>query len=174
MKARQKKLTLLASRIGLATSFMFILLVGTSCSTTMLTDYKPKSDLNSLDAATIIIRAFEEQPGDYRPIEISVGDDAIRLTLTRYQIDDDFRRVPVGKTLVTIYYRTLGKHEVFSKRGKVNVILRDKYGETLRRVFFPGETEAKQFLDALETLRLRDNPFAPKKQEPIQQKVKFT
>ena len=100
-----------------------------------------------------------------RPEAISIRYDAIRLTVTRYQVNGDFVRVPIGTMPITIYYRSLGKPDVFSKRGRVNVILRNKYGEALRRVFLFDEAEAKQFLDALETLRIRDEEAAPKKSE---------
>jgi hypothetical protein len=131
----------------------------------MLTDYVPKSDLDCRAAETIIRRALEEQPWEYRPEAISIRYDAIRLTVTRYQVNGDFVRVPIGTMPITIYYRSLGKPDVFSKRGRVNVILRNKYGEALRRVFLFDEAEAKQFLDALETLRIRDEEAAPKKSE---------
>lgn len=155
MKETQKTLTRWASKIGMVTSLITILVFGTSCSTVMLKDYKPKSDLGSVVAETTIRRAFEEQPWEYRPNEISFSDDAIRLTVIRYQIDENFVRVPLGTMPITIYYRSLGKIEVFSRRGRAVVLLRNKYGEVLRRVFLPDETEAKKFLDALETLRIR-------------------
>jgi hypothetical protein len=165
MKATLRNLTRWASNIGMVSSLIAILVFGTSCSTTMLTDYKPKSDLDSRAAETIIRRALEEQPWEYRPNQILFTDDSLKLIVTRYKINDDFMREPVGTVPIAIYYRSLGKPEVVGRRGRVIVVLRNKYGEALRKVFFPDETEAKQFLDALETLRIRDEAATPKKRE---------
>lgn len=139
-----------------------ILVCATSCSTTMLTDYLPKSDLGIVAAETIVRRAFEEQPWEYRPNEISFSDDALRLTVIRYQIDGNFVRMPVGTLPITIYYSSLGKAGVVCRRSRFIVTLRNKRGEVLRKVFLPDETEAKCFLDALESLRIRSAASAPK------------
>jgi hypothetical protein len=122
----------------------------------MLKDYTPKNDLDSFTAKTTIRQAFEEQPWEYRPSEIYFSDDAIRLTVVRYQHDHNFVRMPVGTLPITIYYRSLGKPEVFSRRSRYIVMLKNKRGEALRKVFLPDEIEAKKFLDALESLRIRN------------------
>ncbi len=161
MKETPRNLTRWVSSIGMVSSLITILVFGTSCSTTMLTDYKPKSDLDSRAAEAIIRQVLEEQPPEYRPSEIKFSEEALRLTVTRSHINKPFVRGHVDALPIAIYYRSLGKTEVVSRKGKVVILLRNKHDEVLRRVFLVDESEAKQFLDALETLRVRDITVIP-------------
>ena len=153
------------ANVGLVSSVITILLFATSCSTTMLTDYVPKNDLDRLTAEAIIRQVLEEQPQEYRPSEIKFGEEALRLTVIRRHINKPFARGHEESLLIAIYYRSLGKTEVFSRKGRVVVMLRNKHDEVLRKVFLPDESESKQFLDALETLRIRSANTEAKKRE---------
>jgi hypothetical protein len=147
---------------GRSAFFFIVLICMTSCSTTMLKDYLPKSDLDSVAAEKVIRRALEEQPWEYRPKEIKFSEDALRITVVRYRFDGNFHREPNGEIPINVYYDSLGKTKVVRKRGRFVLTITNRRGELLRNVFLPDETEAKNFLDALESLRSRSVSVAPK------------
>lgn len=120
-----------------------------------LTDYKPRNDIDKTTAITAIKRAFEEQPIECRPIEISFDSDAFRIINTRYIPGPGFNRVPSGSFPVTIYYDSLGNSDCYRrhKEFKYGVRIRNKHGDALKHLYFYDEVAAKNFLDALESLR---------------------
>lgn len=165
MKTTLRDLMRCGFRKGRLPALITILVFATSCSTTMLSDYAPKSDLDRLAAEAIIRQVLEEQPQEYRPSEIKFSEEALRLTVIRRHINKPFARGHEESLPIAIYYMSLGKTEVFSRKGRVVVMLRNKHDEVLRKVFLPDESETKQFLDALETLRIRSANTEAKKRE---------
>lgn len=102
--------------------------------------YEPQAKMSIADATKVVERLLWEQAPPFAPKEVVVTDESFR---TPGQRDGE----------IGAYYKSIANIGVFSKKGYFITLLTDKNGETLFRSYHRDETSAKQFADAIASLR---------------------
>jgi len=113
----------------------------TACATVIPHD--PNLTLSQEDAKAALRRGFEEQPANFRPPAIEVGDDSIWL----------------GTSREIYYYANLEDPQLLQKRGRYQIELSNVEPSVRRWVIFYSQDKAFAFLDALQ--RMRGTRLAP-------------
>lgn len=114
--------------------------------------HESRTTFSRSEACAVITRAFEEQPANFRPVEISIDEEAIRLgfSLTRRSL------VAGGVATVqrreTYYFSNLKSLEIISRKGRFQVRLSNKEGSVARWMIFYDQAKAGAFIDAVATL----------------------
>lgn len=137
--------------------------------------YEPRAGMTWGQAVAVVERGFHEDYGDQHAQSVVVTDKAIILadgnittgSFAGTAVPVYGSAVVVGssnsKTVAAgqhIYLDSLMPAMVMKKNGRDNryaVVIRQQPGVTARRVFFRSQASAKQFADALESLRFESS-----------------
>jgi hypothetical protein len=125
----------------------------TSCATKVSIPYNPMPISSHEEARKIIKQSFEEQPLNFRPLEINVGDDAIRLRLSSTKKSFLAGGITTVENRETYYYSSLAETTLISRRGRWQIFLSIRGGSVRRWLIFYDEAKAKKFLDALNRMQ---------------------
>lgn len=104
-------------------------------------------------AQTVIRQVFEEQPQQYRPLRVEFTNDALRLQVVGFRSDFASGATAVVTETEAYYFSNLAEPKLFQKRATWRVLLASGNGLVKRLVIFTTYDRAKEFLDAIASLR---------------------
>src|SRR5260221_665112 len=110
-----------------------------ACATVI--PHEPNAALSQEDAKKALKQAFEEQPADFRPVAIEIGDDAIRMGYDG------------GQGLETYYYSNLEEPQLLQKRERYQIELANAEPRFRRWVLFYSQDKAFAFIAAVQRMR---------------------
>ena len=128
---------------------LFLASTLSACATVI--PHEPNVALSRGDAKAVLRQSFEEQPANFRPVAIEIGDDAIRLGFSR--IVDRGGAVTAIPARQTFYYSNLEEPQLIQTKGRYQIELLNREHTVRRWVFFYSQDKAFAFLDAVHRMR---------------------
>jgi len=129
-----------------------LFLAGTlSACATVVIPHEPNAALSWEDAKAALRQAFEEQPANFRPVAIEIGDDAIRLGFSK-AVGNWWGMASVT-TRETYYYSNLEEPQLLQTKGRYQIELSNREHSVRRWVLFYSQDKAFAFLDAVKRMR---------------------
>lgn len=120
----------------------FFLISGCGAS---LVKYKP-SDSPNIQQALINLESTINNNPDGKSISLQFANERVMKIIGRLE---ERRRKN------TILYQSIGKIELYNKRGLYIICIRDKKNKIDARLYTKSESDAKQLMNALHTLRMQ-------------------
>lgn len=135
-------------RVGI--SILALAFIVGACASAI--SYEPSRSMDPEEAREAVIRALEEQPANFRPQEISIDDEAVRLGFSRTRRSLLAGGVAVIDFRDTFYLSNLKPPKLVKRKGRYQVLLSNVDETVVRWTIFHDEQRAKLFVDALATL----------------------
>lgn len=108
------------------------------------------------NAETTIIRSFEAQPKTFRPIEVTVDNESIRVVYADYRRSGVVLAVASSQPGVDIFrFEDLKHPEIVFKKGTYRILLANEDMTVFRWAIFSDETRARNFYNAILSLKNR-------------------
>ena len=128
-----------------------LLIAGMLSACATVIPHEPNLALSREDAKKVLRQSFEEQPANFRPVAIEIGDDAIRLSFSRVVGNQwAVTSIPARQTF---YYSNLEEPQLLQKKGRYQIELSNRDHTVRRWVFFYSQDKAFVFLDAIQRMR---------------------
>ena len=129
------------------------LTIGACARVNPVIPYSPRAHFTRDEARSVIVRAFEEQPVQFRPLTVEIGDDAIRLGITTLKRGSLLTGGSAAvDTRETYYFANLAALSLIQRGGRWQVFLSNGQRSVRRWVIFYDQQQAVDFLDALNSL----------------------
>ncbi len=142
------------SLAGLRSFLLLQALSMSACSTVI--PYEPTANLTREEARLTLKRAFEEQPEKFRPVSVDIGDDAIRLGFSTVRSTFMTGALASVDKRETYYFSNLTDPQLVQNKGRWQVSLSNREGTVRRWVFFYGQKQATDFINATSRMTRRN------------------
>lgn len=125
-----------------------------ACAAQQLT-YDAHPRFTRPEAQALVTRVFDEQPRGQRPLDVTFTQDAMKLEVVGFRSDVMTEATAAVREMETYYFSNLADPVLFHKRSTWRVLLANREGLVKRWVIFTNDERAKEFIDAIVSLRTK-------------------
>ena len=119
--------------------------------------YTPKASKSFSENQNVIKRILSEQPVKFAPNNIIITNEYIQINKITYKRSFHTYGITTLPELTTIYFSSIGESKIYHKGKYFIVMIYDTNKNFRYKVFTPSEEDARQFVDAVYSLKKAKN-----------------